>query len=336
MRFDWRAFCTKNNIPFVTSGPNTAKGNISIHCPFCGFADPSEHLGLSLDLARPYWGCFRSAQHRGRHPAKLVARLLGIPYGNALKLVESGAFPLDDYEQAVESLKTSTEPAQISRQLGAAEKPLCYPKEFRRLTDGTYARRFMAYLEGRGFGTDAKEVAEAYDLQYALTGDQAWRLIFPIYSELGDLVGWTGRAVQYAAKQRYMTFGGMGKDHLLGACGIPDGSVLVVCEGPVDFLKLDYYGNPHGVHAVATLGTSFTDAQVIELVSIHRRMQKTCVLYDRDTTSDSLRLAEAIETFGKGDVRAWQIPEPFKDPGEMTPDAVRKLCKDICSQGSDT
>jgi len=324
VRFDWRSFCNRNHITYVTSGPNTAKGNISIHCPWCGPSDPSEHLGLFLEVARPYWGCFRNAQHRGRHPAKLIAKLLHIAYGTAAALVETSGPPIDDFEGAVAAL--SAAPGTLEAR---SQKTLpTMPDSFRNLADAGYARRFLAYLEGRGFGADSLAVAETYDLRYTLTGEQAWRLIFPIYDLNGTLVGWTGRSVGNGMP-RYLASEGLGKEVVLGGFGVPDDVILLVCEGPVDWIKMDYYGSPLGVSAVATMGTAYTDDQFFQLLKLQRRVSKTFILFDREALSSQLRLADELEAHSKKPVRALQLPEQFSDPGEMTADAVRKFCSSL-------
>ena len=322
MRFDWRSFCNRNHIQYVTSGPNTAKGNISIRCPWCGNADPSEHMGLAVDAARPYWGCLRNAQHRGRHPAKLIARLLRISYGAAASLVSASGPPIDDFEEAVASL--SAAPGTLESRPVKMLPSL--PPEFQNLTEGRYASRFLAYLANRGFdAADVADVAQTYDLKYALIGEQAWRLVFPIYDLDGTLLGWTGRAIG-SGTPRYLASKSLGKNVVLGGFGVPDDVTLLVCEGPVDWVKLDYYGSPLGVSAVATMGTAYTSTQVTELLQLMKRVTKTFLLFDREALSSQLRLADELETYGKKPVRALQLPAPFDDPGQMTPAAVRRFC----------
>lgn len=324
MRFDWRAFCNHNHITYVTSGPNTAKGNISIRCPWCGNADPSQHMGLFLDPARPSWGCLRNAQHRGRHPAKLIAKLLGIAYGTAAALVQASDFPIDSFEEAITSLRNT--PGTLEAR--PAKTPLTMPSAFKNLADGGYASRFLAYLEGRGFGLDSLNVAETYDLRYALTGEQAWRLIFPIHDLNGELVGWTGRTIRNGTP-RYRASENLGKEVVLGGFGVPDDVILLVCEGPVDWIKMDYYGSPVGVSAVATMGTAYTDDQVFQLLKLQQRVSKTFILFDRDALSSQLRLADELEAYSKGPVQTLQLPQPFDDPGQMTAGAVRRFCSSL-------
>ncbi len=74
-RFDWLSFIKAHKIPYVTSGPNTAKNHISIKCCWCGNDDPSEHLGLSLNENAPAWGCLRNQKHRGQNVMFLVQKL---------------------------------------------------------------------------------------------------------------------------------------------------------------------------------------------------------------------------------------------------------------------
>ena len=83
---DWIRLFEANNIPWVSRGPNTKRGEVSIKCPWCGEDDPSEHLGISLD--KENWGCLRSIRHRGRRPYALVQALLGCSYAQARIIVD--------------------------------------------------------------------------------------------------------------------------------------------------------------------------------------------------------------------------------------------------------
>ena len=281
-------------------------------------------MGLFLDPSRPAWGCLRNAQHRGRHPAKLVAKLLGIAYGTAAALVQSLDSPIDSFEEAITSLKNG--PGTLEAR--PAKTKVSMPGTFKSLTQAAYARQFLAYLEGRGFGADSLDVAETYDLRYTLTGEQAWRLIFPIYDLAGMLVGWTGRSVGNGTP-RYLASEGLGKEVVLGGFGVPDNVILLVCEGPVDWIKMDYYGSPLGVSAVATMGTAYTNAQVEQLLELQKHVAKTFILFDREALSSQLRLADELEAHSKKPVRALQLPEPFNDPGQMTATAVRRFCSTL-------
>lgn len=325
MRFDWLAFCKQRRIPFEREGKSTAKGNISIHCPFCGAADRAHHMGLSLNVREPFWGCWRNAKHRGRDPARLVAKLLGIAYGTAEALVELSGTQLDEFENAVERLRSGDEE---SRGKQRAADPLDLPREFRLLSPqepGPYADMFISYLGRRGFGADARAVARRYELYFALSGAQAWRLIFPVRDERGVLVGWTGREIREGARIKYLTSANLPPRAILrfnqdkGAAQ----RSLLVSEGPFDALKLDFYGEPLGFAALATMGTGASLQKVSDLRALRRRGRDLILVFDSDATSQALSLAEEIGA------RWAPLPEGIKDPGEMTAGQVRAFLQGL-------
>ena len=47
--FDWISFLDKHGIEYSTRGPSTSRGNVYVHCSFCGQADQGKHLGISLE-----------------------------------------------------------------------------------------------------------------------------------------------------------------------------------------------------------------------------------------------------------------------------------------------
>src|SRR5882672_3402022 len=88
MKFDWRGFLDSRRIHYRTQGPNTPTGDVSIRCPFCGDADHSEHMVISM--SGQGWHCWRVHNHKGGHPAKLVSALLRCSISEAYKLTNVG------------------------------------------------------------------------------------------------------------------------------------------------------------------------------------------------------------------------------------------------------
>lgn len=328
MRFDWRRFCQRNGIEFVEYGPNTARGNISIHCPFCGAADRSQHMGLKLDINDPQWGCLRNASHRAPDPTRLVAALLGISYKQAAELLKADAPPPDSLGDMLHSLR---QPAQNAPDRAQTRRAVRMPAEFAQLgtePPTSYQQRFLDYLSGRGFGSDALDAAKRYGLRYALTGEQAWRLIFPVYGESGELIGWTGREIRPGGTNviRYRAMPEMGKDWLmLSPCTEP-ADVLLVCEGPLDFLKLDYYGREFGVEATGTMGTAITPAQFLQLVRKARKYRRVYSVFDPEAFAQSMRLVGELDGLAC-DARFHQLPIGYEDPGAMTKGQVWELSR---------
>lgn len=324
MRFDWTAFCLKNQVAFVTRGPNTGRNRISIKCPYCGAADKSQHMGLSLDVKWPHWGCLRNSSHRGNNPRRLVQKLLGITYEEALRLVR-GTQTADDVElsNALDALRAdAAAPEQASQ---ASERPL--PSECRSIADAmtsprlpgkTYARKFLDYVADRGFGLDAYNVCVQYDLHYALTGDQEWRVVFPIHDVDGNVTGWTGREIRDAATLRYRSCDNLPHTAVynIDLAARSEADTLVIVEGPIDTAKMDYYGAEHGVTAVGTLGTALPSERVSILARLARRFDRVALLFDEGTLPEVLSLAPALEELSGNQVYLWR--PGLKDPGAMT------------------
>src|SRR5882672_11339016 len=159
---DWVQLFENNSVDYETKGPNTKRGEVSVQCPFCGEDDPSAHMGISLTSER--WGCHRSADHRGRSPARLISAVLGCTFQQA-KLIErqySRPDP-DNLTSALEALG-ATEPAPVIK-----KQPLTLPAQFRSISKLGIAARFWSYLNDRGFeGFDAGKVKNKYGLRCAV------------------------------------------------------------------------------------------------------------------------------------------------------------------------
>lgn len=330
MKFDWKRFCDDYGIPYVTSGPSTTRGNISIKCVYCGQADPSEHLGLKLDISDPAWNCWRNSQHSGRSPRRLVQKLLGCSYNDAMSVVVNQLVASPEQEEldrATDAMRTST--------LTKTKTPvpaiiLDLPAEFKPLNKhaqvvSRYGDMFIDYLAvNRGFGTDAVNVVNEFNLRYALIGEFAWRLIIPFYAK-GQLIGWTGRDIRRNPKRRYHT---RGNKNMIFNADSAQGRTLLITEGPMDAIKLHHYGRTQGYAAVATLGTAITPEQKSILARIIRQCENAVILFDRDTLAAGMPLAEELESLSSRPVRSRFLRE-YADPGDIPPDAVLQVCEEV-------
>lgn len=321
MVFDWRGFCEQQRIPFVTEGPNTARGHISIRCPMCGSSDPSEHMGLSLDREAPYWGCFRNGRHRGKDPVFLIAKLLSCSFEHARQIVRAFGPKLDDFDKVVSRLREE----QAAREVPPPSIDLEAPPEFVDLctSPSIYAERFLDYLARRGYGNRRqflREVASIYRLWYALTGPYAHRIIFPIYGVEGLLIGWTGRDIRPGARQRYLTSEGLPPSALLTFDGLESASAVVLCEGPFDAMWVDWHGRGVGISSIALLSSAFGEAK---LSALRAMKKKFFVLLDSDAALPSLILSEELGC------AALPLPPGRKDPAEMDSREVSDLVSSL-------
>lgn len=332
MQFGWLRFCTEYRIPFVTRGPNVGRNNIGIRCPYCGNADPSEHLGLSLDIKNPAWGCLRNPQHRGRDPRRLVQTLLRCGYQQALSIVKTHntAVP-DDFDALAGNITTSPREQKPSEEL-------FFPKAFKPLAsaESKYAEQFLNYVAGnRGFGKDAAAVCEQYQLHYALTGEQAWRIIIPIHDGDGVLQNWTGRAIHETAILRYKNASDSGKGLLFNEnlCrSLPFRiRTLFVVEGPWDCIKVDFYAHTYHCACVAILGTSITEEQLARLALLDIA-DKICILMDPEAFNINFLIESTLSGISRVPISLGWLPNTVEDPGALTPKQVGIVCNKNSTQ----
>ena len=179
----------------------------------------------------------------------------------------------------------------------------------------------VAYLERRGI---PKSIAMEYGIRYFPAKS---RVIFPVQSR-GNLYGWQERLVEndkpyWNERQQRMvsplkviTSTDMPRDRvLMFADRLGGQSHCVLTEGPVDALKAHLCGGN-----VATMGAavSVSQLELIRTSGIHR-------LYlglDPDAYLEVNRIRKLMTDMIIYDLRP---PEPFKDLGEMSMEAVRDL-----------
>lgn len=322
-RVDWSRILSRARVPFITSGANVKRGEFNIRCPLCGSADPSYHMGLNPDNG--YWACWRNVSHRGKNPIRLVMILLNVPYREAAEIAGlelSGESPvsLEGFGSKIRSFLGGKKSAD------EVAKQLAFPDDFRPLaSSGLAGRRFRAYLaDVRGFlPDDVEQMSKQYDLQFAISGRQMNRIVFPFYRH-GALMSWTGRAIGKSTV-RYL-------DVELAAAVLPPkrmlynydqcsegGDSLVLVEGPMDAIKLDFYGQRYGVRAVAMSTASLSEEQVWDLSELSSRFNEIWVMVDSGgfQMSTSIRIANQI-SFIRKDLKIKAVPFGRKDAAELS------------------
>lgn len=325
MRFDWAAFCRDNGLEFVERGPSVSKGNVNIRCPYCD--DRGTHMGLSLNVEKPFWACWR-CRSGGRDPTRLVATLLNVPAYRAKNVVaEYGAPPVDDFEALF------TEQEQPGKAFAGRYTPRSLPRECRPIDPARPAAlRFLRYMaEDRGFGDDAVSVCATYRLHYAISGEQAWRVVLPVYGVDGELLAWTGRTVYKEAGLRYLADPHKGTREVVANVGellSIRGPLLGIAEGPIDFLKLDYYGREQGLRATCTFGVSYSEKQVWQLAEVCRRFDRVLVMYDPEAYMNGATLAEQLTVAARKTVTPVSL-SGHKDYGDFTGPEVSRLVENL-------
>lgn len=298
---------------------------------------------MGLNLETGYWSCWRNrAQHSGKSPLRLLMKLLGVPYGRAREIAGLGADYIDPegFDALAARLlnRAGTEearPEQVQRRRLHLESGFHHIGRRSVLT-----RAYWEYLHDRGFngrsslGEDVDVLCEDYGLLAALRGEFQGRLILPYYMDR-ELVTWTGRAIN-DSRRRYRDLDldeaiCPAKETLYNHDALyAGGKALVLVEGPIDALKLDFYGKPWGVRAVALSTNSITEAQAFLLQAAEGKFERVLVMQDNAEALDlvdSLRLQQELRFIQNLSYAA--VPFGAKDAGELRPKQVIQWARSL-------
>jgi len=314
--FDWMSFLDSYHIHYVTKGANVAKGHVSVHCPMCGSEDPSTHM--TINLAGKGWRCYRNDAHRGVRPARLVQQLLNIPLPQAMAIVGQSVFIPEDFIGAVM--------AKLRPAAKTALPEVRWPREFKPLSDELHSSRlFVRYMmEERGYSRQQVNRMNRYHgMAYATQGEYRGRIILPVYYS-GKLISWTARSIYPDQELRYKTLSpedednpaaGPISDYLLWYDNLLDGGdVLVLCEGPLDALKVRTLGRGQSVYATCCFTASPSEGQIEMLHDVAPLFKRRVILLDRGTLAATLKVAAELAALR---FEALSLPRRFKDPGEL-------------------
>jgi hypothetical protein len=317
--FDWQNFLETRAIEFATSGPNVAAGHIAVHCPFCGAADPSQHMSINLEGRG--WRCWRNpAEHKGRSPVKLIAALVPCSYEQAREIAGVATEVPNDFLNRVTSLLSPSQPA-------ANSQGLALPRVFQEFKHHSIsARPFIAYLtnpkRGKFALSDIMRFSSDYDIYYCRLGPFKGRIIFVVKYQ-GKIVTWTGRTIiddplryktlstdpeKAAIENLPVALGGIGRyllwyDEFIAA---PQETLYLV-EGPFDALKLRLLG----VDATCFFTQTPSMEQISLLHELIPRYKQTYLLLDQGTLSMVLKIKSALSGL---DVNIAHLPSNVKDP----------------------
>jgi len=328
IRFSWRDFMDAHAIPYIEDGSHTTKGWINTHCIWCGDSDRSEHLGLCLDVDKPGYSCWRNANHRGINPFPLIQAFLKCDNATAAKeLVKYG----------------ERRPAYVAPKLTVASAPaLVIPNYFLPLTSQHFGGMFWQYLERRNFPTGhIADLAAYYKLRYCTIGEWGMRLIIPIYFQ-GQPMSWTGRTIlkEEVCSLRYKTLSHEEgsrpravyniKSMLLDydQLAMNEGRALIICEGPLDAMKINYYGRNLKIRATCLFGNSMSIPQATLLARLVSKYPMFIVLLDADAKAQAMQVAGEIAAFHPR-VAQVDMNGPVKDPGDLDMAGVIKFLGEI-------
>jgi hypothetical protein len=323
--FDWLRTLDQNKVVYATAGKNVSKGNFVVHCPFCGADDAGLHMSVALKGRG--WRCFRRPDHRGQHPARLLAALLGCSIEQAYRLVGDSIHVPENFLSAVQAtLSDAPEPER---------KAPCFPSTFKPLPaeddHAPSALPYLHYLHDRGFSwKQIGAMHSQWGLRYATRGPYAGRVIFPVRAGDGQLAAWTGRHIG-ASDLRYKSLSpdpekaaAEGLDAALGPISDyllfhrqllrSDADTLYLVEGPFDALKLCVLGRNSGAIATCCFTATPSQAQVAELFDLFPKFKRRVLLLDRGTFANALRTSG---TFAGMDLEIGALPRDVKDPGDL-------------------
>ena len=319
--FDWVGFLEARGIEYQTAGSNVSAGNISIHCPYCGPADPSFHLSISLQGRG--WRCWREHAHRGRSPVRLVATLANCSQDMAASIVGVERHLPEDF---LTKVNTTLSPVQ-----GNPDRPaLSLPEEFRQFDKSKPScRPFLNYMRQRGYALSTiLRITERFKVFTCTQGPFFSRIIFLVEYD-GKLVSWTGRAIGRQLP-RYKTLTtnpeksdggplahGPISNYLLWydqIKGVRWAHTLILCEGPFDALRVATLGQFQGVVATCFFTMVPSPAQVALLHDLAPKFKRVLLLLDQGTTPAALSLRSRLAPLPIG---VKQLPPGVKDPADL-------------------
>lgn len=321
MPFDIAQFLSQHRIHYVTSGPNTARGELSIACPFCARTndpDPSQHMGVALDGSK--FACWRNRKHSGRRISKLIAAIIGCSNEHARSIV--GEKTVRNTAGFAEVMEGMFKTQQKKNDRVTEEGWDIYGTFSSLQVDNEFSERYIRYLVCRGFEDKrtVMDMVRKFDLRYCLLNEFAQRVIIPVKHE-GALVAWTGRTIREDEKKRYISshsaYSASIKDYLLGMddLGAPVNKTLLLVEGPLDAMKIAaFVGNLLSVTCL--FSKDISDAQLSKIhYLLGTKYDRVAVMLDRESQEDSIRLCSRI-----GSRRAFPISYDgidVEDPGAL-------------------
>lgn len=330
---NWLRVLNSSGIEYIERGSNVAKGHVNIHCPWCGAADPSHHLGI--ELSSGYWGCWRNAQHRGRSPLRLLVRLLGVSYYRAREI----AGLTDDYAdpEGFDAVAARVmQRGQKEIEVLFKKDALVIPPGNRRIESKGRTRYHWEYLVyERGFLPD--DVPLLFNWYWIVGGTEGRyhdRIMLP-YVVDWEIVSWTARAIadariRYLDLSREESIVEPKKTLYNHDAAFDGGEVLLVVEGPFDALKIDLYAREWGVRAVAISTNSISDQQIYLLEEASQHFNKVLIMMDNAGqlgVVDSMKMRERLAQIRN--LGFTSVPYGKKDGGDLLPQEVINYARAI-------
>jgi hypothetical protein len=307
MAIRWRELFDSLGVPWTDTGRNTARGWISIPCPWCR-DDPSEHLGINEEQG--HYHCLRRDTHDGRSPFWLL-KALGVDHRD-----------MDDLLKLYGYNGSGRPPPTGVREGGpSAIRPALHggpPFRWSQFTPAADNDEALDYLWGRNF-PDPEKTCREFDLRIG-RGKWARRLWFKLTDLAGNIVGFTGRTFDEWREPRYYTEAPGAQlylpklpnhHHRLGLC----------VEGPIDTLRIaDVTQRRRNLLIIGLMGLSATGHRRLLLSQIARTVPVFVVALDATVWPvDAQRLMSEVRAIPAiGRVSRLAMPPDRDDPGEMS------------------
>lgn len=293
---DWRNLFTSIGVAWRDKGSNCVRGNVNISCPMCG-NDPSYHLGVSEEIEAYY--CYRDSRHKGRSFLRLLY-LLGFSRNEGAKL-------LNAHQGRAKVV------AEVAPRLAIAIN-----REWQSFRPATSHLPALHYLEKRGF-RNARLTVERYDLRYAPLGKWAGRVLMPLVDN-ETVLTWTGRAWDNRVPKYLMT-----ADKIDGAVYVPrlPRSLVVLCEGPMDALKIAAATEDEDISAIALVGKGLNASKLLRLARITKgKTVLFCPDADVAVGEAYNLLNQLATTLDHVFMNLLRLSDGDKDPGDMALEAI--------------
>lgn len=289
-------------------------------CPIHG---GSRRDAFSFHVERGMWKCFSRGceEDFGSDIFGLVAGLKNLRFLDAVKFVSR--FVDDNLSrQEIQKLKDQRENREFV--LNFRKK-----KKDQRIFDAAILDKLVyhPYLSHRGY---PDWLINKYQIGACLQPRRYMsnRIVIPVWNLEGELVGFTGRTLDDSWKEKEIpkwkhSKGGWVSHNLFNinfaAPFIEHDGVVIVCEGPLDVLRLEQAGIHNGV---AILGKKSYNEQLSLLIKCGAT--RLFLALDNDAAGkvgkeSAIKLASCMF-----DVDELKIPESYKDLGEMETNEIRE------------
>lgn len=272
----------------------TARGNISVHCPFCHHRKPKLEIKVvdSPDGSNP-WQCWVCGT-KGRTIRSLLKHL---------NLTRAEA------ESILQYVKRGEEQEET------AKKAIRLPEEFESLElaphSSVYANRVRKYLYARGL-TDTDFVR--YGIGYCMSGKYADRVIIPSYDENNILNYFVARSLNSGAYLKYINPDVNKSDIIVFENLVNWDEPIILCEGVFDAMAIRR-------NAVPLLGQNISPALMKKIIT--SSCPDVYITLDRDAVKRALKHCETFLNMGK---RVFFIEPSEKDPSE---EGFRKFTEQV-------